>query len=143
MRDHRATSERTNSTIRVYSAKGCPSAALRELGRKARRLSHASRLLEMPPIVRDQQAKAIQHAIRHNVDERRDHDGATRTALVDPVHPLPRSDMLFDETFKNITRNLTRRRSCLHRRPVPPACLRALRANQDPPVERGQHWHAL
>src|SRR5215831_16033149 len=100
MRGHRATSERTNSIIRVYSAKGCPCAALREVGRKARRLSHAPRLLEMPPIVRDQQTKPIQHAIRHDVDERRDHDGATRTARVDPVRPLPGCDMLFDETFK-------------------------------------------
>jgi hypothetical protein len=55
---------------------------------ETRRQRDTMRLLDMPPVVRDEDPAGIQDAIGHDVDEWRRHDHAGRGRLVEGLHPL-------------------------------------------------------
>jgi hypothetical protein len=69
---------------------------LRE-GWKARLLDHASRLLEVPALMSDDQPTAIEHAVRDERDERRDHNAAGDVSAFERPHSFGGLALVDDE----------------------------------------------
>src|SRR5688572_18395485 len=79
-----------------------PHGRVRSCRGKTGRQHDATRLLEMPPIVRDHEPQTVQYAVGDDVNEGRRHDDASRMAFVERSHPPDRVDVLLDETRDDV-----------------------------------------